>query len=350
VSTADARRSEPVFENRLDERLVDLFAVDIPATVLDRLDRRVAGLRTPMAGTARRSRIRPGRRTGVIGLLAAAIVVGGANGSLRALYLLAAGPFDLPWHRGVELNLSETVDGYRVTLDRAYADATRLALAISVVDERRRSGTTQLEAFSAVVTDASGEYGGIGATSNPDGPYAAVNVAWKTPAVLPLPSGPRRFHVVLPFINVRDDSTSPPNPDAAGWSPWHRHPGPWTFDFEMNVDGGTTIKPNAVADVDGVRIHVTRLIAASGIVRVELKIDGDAGPGGWNPIGEVRHGIRVLPFVVASFEPNGTIALMTDGGVDDASGAWTVTFRAARSKDDASVQPAGPWVIQFDVP
>jgi len=52
-----------------------------------------------------------------------------------------------------------------VTLDRAYADATRLGLAILVVDERRRPGITQLEAFSTVVSDVSGQYGGMGAAS-----------------------------------------------------------------------------------------------------------------------------------------------------------------------------------------
>ena len=350
MSISDGRGSVPAAESRLDASLTDLFAVDIPAGVLDRLDERVQqGLRTWRPRTTRRSRFRPGRRAGVIGLLAAALAIGGANGSLKALYLLAAGPFDLPWHRGAEVNLSQTVDGFRVTLDRAYADATRLALAISVVDERRRPGITQLEAFGTIVTDASGEYGGIGATSNPDGPFAAVNVAWKTPPVLPLPAGPRHFHVVLPSINVRDDSMPPPDADAVGWNPWHRHPGPWTFDFEMNVDGGTTITPNAVAKADGIQVTVSRLIAAENIVRVELNIDGQTGPGGWSPIGNVSHGGKVVPFVAASFERDGTIALLTDGGVGDPSGAWTVTIDSVASPD-GTTQPTGPWVIQFDVP
>ena len=337
-------------DDRLDASLTNLFAVSIPATTLARLDERIRGrLSTWSPRVSRRSRFRPGRRAAVIGLLAAGLVIGGANGSLRALYMVAAGPFDLPWHRGAEVNLSQTVDGFRVTLDRAYADATRLALAISVVDEQRRPGITQLEAFSTVVTDESGEFGGVGATSNPDGAFASVNVAWKTPAVLPLPSGPRRFHVVLPFIMVRDDSTPPPNADEAGWDPWHRHPGPWTFDFEMNVDGGTTVTPNAIVEVDGVRMTLERLIAAPNIVRVELRIDGEPGPGGWSPIGEVRHRGRVVPFVMSSVALEGTISLMTGAGVGDPSGHWTVSFSSAGSPDPGA--PAqGPWVMEFDVP
>ena len=353
MSTSDGRASVLAFDFVLDASLTALFAVDIPVPVLDRLDDRIRhGLRTWSPRPGRWARFRPGRRAGVIAILAAALAIGGANGSLRALYLFLAGPFDLPWHRGVELNLSQTVDGYRVTLDKAYADATRLALAISVVDERRRPGTTQLEAFGTVVTDAAGVYGGIGAVSEPDGPYAAVNVAWKTPAALPLPSGPRAFHVVLPFIQVRDDSVPPPNADEVGWNPWHRVAGPWTFDFEMNVDGGTTVTPNAVADANGIRATVTRLIAAPSIVRVDLRIDGTPGASGWSPVGEVRHDGQVMKFVVASLETDGSIALMTDGGVGDAAGHWTVTFNALTTNDDPNgpKPPTTSWVVEFDVP
>lgn len=350
MPTSDARASEAA----LSADLRALFAVEIPVAVLDRLDERirtgVQAHRPPLATT--QARLRPGRRATLVGLLAAALAIGGANGSLRALYLVLAGPFDVPWHRGVELNLSQTVDGYRVTIDRAYADATRLALAISVVDERRRGGTTQLAAFSTVVTDASGEYGGLGAVSSPDGPFAAVNVAWKTPAELPLPSGLRQFHVVLPFIGVRGDSSPPPDADAIGWNPWYHVAGPWTFDFEIEVDGGTAVMPNAVADANGIRATVTRLIAAPSIVRVDLRIEGTPDASGWNPIGEVRHNGRVQEFVVGSTEPDGALALMTNGGVGEPSGHWTVTFSSLTTRDDANApgSPTTPWVVEFDVP
>lgn len=353
MSTADVRTSKLAPSDRLEADLLDLLAIQPSAGVIDRLDERVERVvRAWNPRAARRSRLRPGRRAGVIGLLAAAFVVAGATGSLKGLYLFLAGPFDLPWHRGVELNLSQVVDGYRVTIDRAYADSTRLALAISVVDELRRDGTTQLMAMSTVVTDASGEYSsGGGAVSSPDGPFAAVNVAWKQPPVLPLPAGPRQLHVVIPFIMVRDDSTPPPDADSVGWDPWHRYPGPWTFDFELNVDGGTTITPAAVTEIDGVRVGVTRLIAASNIIRVEMLIDGSLPPGDWAPVGDVRHGGRVLPLVFGNLEPepDGTIAFMTDGGVGDASGEWIVTVdELVGGEGDARL--TGPWVLRFDAP
>ncbi len=353
MSTSDARASGFDVNDHIDAGLLDLFAVQPSAAARDRLDDRIERrMRVWNPRLARRSRPRPGRRAGLIGLLAATFAIGGATGSLQGLYLFLAGPFDVPWHRGVEVGLSQTVDGYTVTIDHAYADATRLALAISVVDELEREGTTQVEAFSTVVTDATGEYtSGGGAVSRPDGPFAAVNVAWKQPPELPLPAGTRQLHVVLPFIQVRDDSTPPPDADAIGWTPWHRVAGPWTFDFEIDVDGGTTITPAAVAEIDGVRVSVPRLIAASSVVRVEMRIDGNLPAGDWTPIGEVRHGGRVLRFVFGDLQagPDGTIAYMTDGGVDDASGEWTVTVNELVGGEGDARLP-GPWVLQFSAP
>jgi len=355
VSTADARNPNLAPSDRLEADLLDLFAVQPQEGVLDRLDERVERtLRAWKPTTGRRLRV--GRRAGLIGLLAATFVLGGATGSLQSLYFFLAGPFDVPWHRGEEIGLSQTVDGYTVTIDRAYADATRLALAISVVDELERAGTTQISAFSTIVTDDTGEYeSGGGAVSRPDGAYAAVNVAWKQPAELPLPAGPRQLHVVLPFILVRDDSTPPPetgvDEDGDDWDPWHRVAGPWTFDFELTVDGGTTVTPDAVAEIDGVRVSVPRLIAASDIVRVEMRIDGDLPPGDWSPIGEVRHGDRVLRLVFGDNDagPDGMVAFMTDGGVPNASGEWTVTIKELISMS-GDERLAGPWVLKFSAP
>ena len=356
MSTADARIRNRISSDRLEADLHDFLAFQPSVGVAERLDERIErSLRAWNPGAAHSARLRGGRRAGLIGLLAATFVIGGATGSLQSLYFFLAGPFDVPWHRGEDIGLSQTVDGYTVTIDRAYADAARLALAISVVDEWERPGTTQIMAFSTVVTDQDGEYGsGGGATSRPDGKFAAVNVAWKQPPVLPLPAGPRRLHVVLPYIMVRDDTMPPPathlDGNQDGWNPWHEVAGPWTFDFELVVDGGTTITPDAVAEIDGIRVTVPRLIAASNIVRVEVRVDGDLPPGDWTPTGEVSHGGKVLPLVFGDLAagPDGLVAFMTDGGVSNASGEWTVTIRELAGNSEERLQ--GPWIVRFSAP
>lgn len=340
MPTTDMRPPDP-----LEGRLLDLFAIEPESAVLDRLDERMRAVLRASRPNAPQGRVRPGRRAGLAGLLAAALVVGGASGSLQSLYGLLSGPFDLPWHRGIEVNLSEVVDGYRVTIDRAYADATRLALAISVVDERQRPGTTQLAAYSTIVTDEAGEYtSGGGATSSPDGPFAAANVAWKTPALLPLPSGPRKLHVVVPFIEVRDEATPPPD-EETDWNPWQRVAGPWTFDFEVQVDGGTVIAADASAEVDGVTVRASRVIVAPAIVRAEVHVDGLGVGADCSPIGSIRHGRQVMRFVMSTVGDD-PIVLLTDHGTDDVRGAWTLTIDELTGDDC----PEGPWILEFAVP
>jgi hypothetical protein len=329
----------------LERDLHALYGTVPSPAAIARVDARIArGLQTWETRAGAHSPRGRGR-IAVVLALAAALALGGATGNLQALYALATGPFDLPWHRGAEIGLSQTVDGYRVTIDRAYADATRLALAISVVDEERRPGTTQLSAMSAIVTDQDGEYGGMGATSTPDGRFAAVNVAWKEPAVLPLPTGPRSFKVVIPSIQVRSDELAPA---GAGdeWSPWRAHAGPWTFEFELDVDGGTTMTPNVSAEVDGVTVQVSRVIVAAEIVRVEATIVGAPGGESWAPIGSISHGGWTSRFVVSSFSDDGTVSLFTEDGLGDADGDWTITFEELVSND----RLAGPWVFEFEGP
>jgi hypothetical protein len=331
----------------------DLLEADLRAAfqtapapgVLDRVDRRISErLAAWEPAVGRHPRRRAGRSMTILGLLAATLVLVGATGNMQALYLLAAGPFDLPWHRGVALDLSQSVDGYRVTIDRAYADATRLALAISVVDEQRRAGVTQVSAMRTIVADADGEYGGMGATSTPDGRFAAVNVVWKAPAVLPLPSGPRTFEVVIPSIQVRGDDVPPASDDE--WSPWREHAGPWTFEFVLDVDGGTTMTPDATAEVDGVTVRVSRVIAAPSIVRVEAKIDGAPEGDSWAPVGSVSHAGRTARFVASRVEEDGTVVLFTERGLGEGRGHWSITFDELVGNS----RIAGPWILNFDGP
>jgi hypothetical protein len=340
--TADIRRP---LTDPLEGDLRAVFQTDPSPGALDRVDHRVNDRLQawhPLAD--RRSRRRAGRKVTILGLLAATLVLVGATGNMQALYLLAAGPFDVPWHRGEAVDLSQTVDGFRVTIDRAYADATRLALAISVVDEERRPGITQVSATGAIVADADGEYGGIGATSTPDGPFAAVNVAWKTPAVLPLPAGPRTFRVVIPSIQVRDGSIPPANDDE--WSPWHEHAGPWTFDFELDVDGGATMTPNVSAEVDGVTIRVSRVIATSSILRVEARVEGAPKGDAWAPVGSISHAGRTARFVASRWEDDGTVVLFTERGLGEGRGDWSITFDELVGNS----RLAGPWILEFDGP
>jgi hypothetical protein len=77
---------------------------------------------------------------------------------------------------------------------------------------------------------------------------------------------------------------------------------------------------------------------------VEMRVDGNLPAGDWTPVGNVRRGTEVVRFVMSSTEPDGTIVLMTSGGVGDAPGEWTVTVDELVGPGDSRLQ--GPWVLR----
>ena len=58
----------------------------------------------------------------------------------------------------------------------------------------------------------------------------------------------------------------------------------------------------------------------------------------------------MLPFVVGDLDagPDGLLAFMTDGGVRDASGQWTVAVKELVGSGDKRL--SGPWVLEFSAP
>ena len=83
-------------------------------------------------------------------LLAAVLaIVGGATTSLFMLYGSFGGDaYQYAWKHATMLGLTQTDQGYTVTLEAAYADASQMMLAVSVVDARNR-GWSRLDASSA---------------------------------------------------------------------------------------------------------------------------------------------------------------------------------------------------------
>jgi hypothetical protein len=340
----------------LEADLFRVLAFQPSPRTIELADRRVADALAAHSRKRARGGPRFGRRAAAIALVATSLLLVGASGGLQRLYGLLSGPFDIPWHHGQVVNQSQVVDGYRVTIDRAYADATRLALAISVVDELERPGISQLGLTPTIVTDAGGEYtSGGGAVGAPDGRFATTNVVWKTPPSLPVESGPRLIHVVVPYIQVRDDATPPPephlDPDPPGdeWSPWRDVAGPWTFEFEIVVDGGRAIEPaGATVDASGHEVTITRVIAAPSIVRLDVSVDGARPGNGWWVVGEVRHNGARSRAVMSALQPDGTTTLLTEGGVGDPRGEWTFVIDRLDGPNGETL--AGPWTIPFNVP
>lgn len=303
---------------------------------------------------------RTSRRGRAAALLAAVLILGGAGGGLFGMYegmVGSEGAWRTAWDRAAVLGVSQSIDGYRVTIERAYADPNQLMLAISVDDLDRR-GWTQVAASAVDVTDEQGRsFGQSMGMSSPDGSSAAANLAWLTPP-LGLTSGQHTLHVVVPSISVRDNTTPPPDASPGtvkggdSWYPWHEVAGPWTFTIPLDVAGGSVARPNSAARVGATEVRLTQVTVSPSSVNATISVT-DGGKGGeWAPIGQFEHAGRVYP--IAS-SPNGgrdsAIALQALDGTTSASGAWTLRIDELVGFDGTQqVRLTGPWEITFSIP
>jgi hypothetical protein len=358
VTTSDVTRGTLPTDDQLENALRQLLMFEPRSGLIERLDARVAAAIDAREMTAARGRTRTGRglRRRTIGLLAAAAFVavgaGGAAGLYDGLGAAFEYGFDLQLARSVEIGASQEIDGYRVTIDRAYLDGERLMLAIRTVDERKRAGVGQVNGMYAIVSDASGTWQSAGsATGQPHGPWTGTSVIWRLAPEGLLP-GEQDLHVVVPHIEWYDARAIPPAIEDPEWSPWRRQEGPWVFDIEVPVNGGTAAavaRPATTIDIDGVPVTLTEVAIGSSAIRVDLETPPDAGT--WSFIGRIRFGDRVFEGALGSVDPEATWRLQFDGGVDDPTGDWTLEItEAIREGAAGETRIGGPWEFPFTVP
>lgn len=291
----------------------------------------------------------------MIGILAAALIAGGAGG-VHGLYDgLGAGfdyGFSIQLARSVPIGATAVDDGFRVTIDRAYLDGERLMLAVRVQDELERPEVGQLMAMYSVVTDEQGVWAGAGAaTSRPLGPWVATNIQWLlTPGTLV--AGTQRLHVEVPHISWYDASLSIPTGEDPTWDPWRRRSGAWSFDIDVPVDGPTDIRiqPDLAIELGDRPFRIEEVILGRSAVRLRFAYDDPGAT--WTLVGELRHDGTTYPFVVQSLGDAGFVNVQTDGGSDEPSGAWELVITQAdrQFRDGPEQRFTGPWHVDLDVP
>lgn len=359
----------------VDRALFEAFAFEPPPDAAAAAERRVRAAIELAGGRDRRGAtggIRAGlgarfgrtsRRGRAVALLAAVLVLGGAGGGLLAFYegmVGSDGGLRTAWDRAAILGISQTIDGYRVTIERAYADPNQLMLAISVHDLDNR-GSTQVAAMGADVTDERGRpfEGSIG-TSSPDGSSAAANLAWFRPPA-GLTSGQHTLHVSIPSISVRDNTTPPPDEPSGtekggdSWNPWHEVAGPWTFTIPLDVAGGSVARPDSAARVGGTEVRLMQVTVSPSSVNATIGVTSGEEGGPWTPIGQFEHVGRVYPITLSTLRSDGggdgAIFLQALDGTTSASGDWTLRIDELVGEGGTQqVRLSGPWEITFSMP
>lgn len=350
---ADALIPPPVLD--LEAHLERAFAADPTSAQLAIIDRRVAAaVAIPRPAARRVGRPRHLRRA--VLLAVALVVLGGASATLLSLYGgIGSGGYRVAWDRSTKLGLSQVHDGYRVTLEAAYADAAQTMLAISIIDtETGRSGGVGLR--GADLTDeARRTYRMTGAGSTPADRSSSINTVWyETPGDGAL-SGTHHLVLTMPDISVREVTPSLsvlPNSQSST-DAWHPVDGPWRFEFNLAIAPGIRLSPAATATANGVTATLKSILVTPTAARLELTYEGLPDESSWASIATVLHNGDQLAVGTTGSSGGPVVqdAITTVMGTDDASGTWVVRINElVGDGPNGQVRLQGPWEIRFAAP
>jgi hypothetical protein len=342
----------------LESLLAEAYAAEIPADLAAALERRAAAVTQwhPQSAarwrTARprwwrlaqprlRSLVRTRRRRLVIIPILAAAILGttavAGSGFLSFSYPSEGG---FTWQQGEQLGLTKTVDGFQLTLERAYADANKMMVAVTVSDQQNR-GSSGVFVQRVDVTDSSGARWELNTAVGGPQDAATAQIFWFDATPGPAPAGRRAFTVTVGSVEV-GDQTPPGGPRSY---PWHEVKVNASFSFDLTVAGGSQATPHASSESnDGVTFTLEGIVTSPSMVTVNLRMAGLPPDTDCGPIDvSVNHAGQDVP-VSGVGKTGSEITVYTSAGVDDPTGDWTVTVIKLVGLG------TGPWTLRFSIP
>jgi hypothetical protein len=350
----------------LESLLAEAYAAEIPADLAAALEKRAAAVtqwhpQTPRIPRLALPRLGLTRRRGLaivpmlmaILLAAAVLMSTSASGGPAAFYNSDGGYM---WDHAQVLGLTKTVDGYQVTLERAYADANRMMVGVTVVDTQNRWSLVNLGGVS-VVDSAGVEWNQSTGASDPVSATTSANILWFEHAAGLAPPGPRQFSVTVSSVVGDRGWTPPPTYDPA-WATGHEVAVNATFSFELTVGGGSQATPLVSSESNGVTIPLERMITSPSAVRLELRLAGAPSSGdSWMPNVYVSHAGRSLDGLMSTTAIGGSVTTVYTAGVEDPAGDWTVTASELIGNAPTEGSPwghevrfQGNWTLRFSMP
>ncbi|HYI67347.1 MAG TPA: hypothetical protein VEW95_10520 [Candidatus Limnocylindrales bacterium] len=325
--------------DRLERRLQRIFAYPLDVLQVGQIDARVRALpETPLAPARSRGGI--GRRLGRPVFLAAALALALAAVTIGSLTLLERVAHDaegwgyrIAWDRGTPIGITVQTESGELTIDRGYADANRVILALVYAD---------LDGPRAQrLTDAAGReyrpFGGPGYTEL-TGEHAEL-MAWDAPE--PIPTGDLTFTV---------SSHEEMGPDA------------WSAEFVLPVQGGVTALPEETVEHEGTSVTLHSVSISPTAVHAEvtyLPPDGDRSwvaanlsftLNGRDPFDSPAWGESLLN----EGDEAGRHILTMGVGTEEWSGEWKLRIGELvgfnRDGEGEQVRISGPWEFTFSVP
>jgi hypothetical protein len=328
------------FEAWLATGLATVPAPDIS----DRIDRRVRAAIDAAPIPLAQRRVRFGRRSRVVLLVAATIAVMGAGAGIFGLFGTIFGPVDgwrTAFDRAERFDIAVTSGDVRASVVRAYADANQVF--VFMVSENLRD--QQQPSFDGLFTlvDATGtEYQPLLAGGAPDQSIAAAMFVFWTPE--PWLDGTRSFTFTVPSFTDPRAAATDPSPTAG------RIPGgPYTFTFDLTTTGGRVAEPGQPVTVNGTIIGLRSLVLSATAARGVLTIDPAPAE---RPLFRMTVQAGGRSVEVATYEGvEGSDPLLvpfaTVTGFEDPAGAGTVEVRGVGP--GGTEVPGERWVLPFEL-
>jgi len=281
-----------------------------------------------------------------------------------------------------ELNLSQTMDGVTVTLERAYADANRIVIGYTITGPNSQ----RYDAWDLTLTDAAGTVFsgtiGYGVTGQSDilqvslPPGEGADVICFDAA--PVEGAPAELDLRLvmeleEFVLLPAALEPPPtldSPPAESPEPMvvELEPlptpeeeaivGPFTFDFSVPFISGRVAKVNQTVEAAGVAVCLERVMVTPSETRAYLRFDS---PGGaetrWTPIAMLKAPGDGKSQDYFAYSVNADPPVYAYGFLAplyERRGEWTLTVTELAGTELVTpykdVRLAGPWVFRFRVP
>ena len=346
----------PLSATRLDALLGAAFASEPTVAGLAHMDGRVAAaIALRRAGSVRPARRVLGlrlplpRRLRPVALLLAAFVLVGAGAAYVGLFEPIVSPVEgwqLGFDRAAQPGIVAVAGPYRLTLERAYADANQVLVGVSVIEG---AGATHVE-FGPDPTLTEGS--GIACDPYFASGYPNGNAnGWVFGFLPETPFAPGRheFTLTLELAVSAHDAYVGPSPGAT-FTPM---PAPVTFHFAADVaPGGVVVTPRTAVTASAYTLTLESASVSPSMVRGRLKVTGpdlaNLYPSGFVTLDGRTLPLQALPAVA---DPGSWLfELNTLAGSDHPTGTLVVRIDALSGSgtDHTVIRVEGPWT--FSVP
>lgn len=260
-----------------------------------------------------------------------------------------------------DVNASQTVDGFTLTVTKAYADANKVIIGYSVIDNsdpqtqvayQPKLTAKESMTFHARIFGIS-QAGEVLFTS-----FDALSV---------LTGNPGQLHLHLEVDGwqpLPDPSVTPP-PGQPTPKPAVALPQPLSVDFSVPFHPGRVVNLHQAVTVNGKTLILERVVVTPSETRAYLRGNGyplalDSIPtltvGSWNSsqLGSSQQhneAVAVWP-TDDQFPTNAMIAVNFETSLMDKHGAWTLVVPGLLNPpyDEQSAGLQGPWTFHFVVP